>query len=85
MLELASRGSLFDYLQKSAFNDESMIRYMALQIFSGVKHMVEHGFAHRDIKAENICLDKSFNLKLIDWGFAIPYLKGQKYNDAKGS
>ena len=62
-----------------------MIRYMALQIFSGVKHMIDIGFAHRDIKAENVCLDKSFNLKLVDWAFAVPYMAGMKVNDAKGS
>ena len=38
--------------------------------------MKVHGFAHRDIKAENVVLDANFNIKIIDWGFATPYQEG---------
>ena len=35
--------------------------------------MHELGFAHRDIKAENIVFDKDMNAKLIDFGLAKNY------------
>ena len=62
-----------------------MIRYMAIQLFNGVKHMRDHGFAHRDIKPENVCFGEAFNLCLVDWGFATPYRPGLFQNDTKGS
>ena len=43
------------------------------QIFSAIKYMHELGFAHRDIKAENIVFDKDMNAKLIDFGLAKNY------------
>ena len=38
---------------------------------SSVSYMHSNGIAHRDLKLENIMFDKDFNLKLIDFGFAI--------------
>ena len=32
--------------------------------------MHKKGITHRDIKLENFVLDKNFNIKLIDFGFA---------------
>jgi serine/threonine protein kinase len=50
-----------------------MVRYMARQLLAGLKYMKDKGFTHRDLKPENVCLDSSFKLKIIDWGFAAPY------------
>lgn len=51
----------------------------------GIKHMRDHGYTHRDIKLENICLDKEFNPKIIDWGFAKAYQPGDQTNTQLGT
>ena len=39
-------------------------------------HLEGKGFAHRDIKAENITVDENFGVKLIDFGFAYRLSQG---------
>ena len=38
----------------------------------GLEYMHNAGFAHRDLKPDNLLLDKNFNLKIADFGFAGP-------------
>ena len=47
-----------------------MCRHVFKQILEAVRYVHSSGYAHRDLKLENILLDSSFNVKLIDFGFA---------------
>lgn len=53
------------------------------QIFWSYKHLHDLGWAHMDLKPENIMLDEHFNLKIIDLGFATCI--GDKTRDFKGT
>ena len=77
-------GDLFEYVKGAPFDDKE-IRHFARQLFSGVKHMKDHGYSHRDLKPENVCLDDQYNLKIIDWGFATRYEAGNLSKSFRGS
>ena len=42
------------------------------QLITGLNKIHKAGFCHRDLKLENLVLDKDFNLKIIDFGLACP-------------
>lgn len=75
--ELVSGGELFDYVANSGPFKESMVRYYAKQLIQAVHYIHTKGFAHRDMKCENILLDKMYDIKVVDFGFACP-VEGRK-------
>ena len=79
VLEYASLGELFCYISKEKPMSEDLARYVFKQILDGVEHIHKCGIVHRDLKIENILIDKDYNIKLTDFGFAGP-LKGNGRN-----
>ena len=49
---------------------EDVCRTYAKQLIAAIKYLDAQGVTHRDIKPENILFDRSFNLKLTDFGLA---------------
>lgn len=43
---------------------------------SAISYTHDSGFAHRDVKLENILIANDFSLKLSDFGFAAPIFDG---------
>ena len=68
-----SLGEYISYLKENNINmKQELIIKIILQIVSGLRHM--HKSAHvifRDLNPNNIMLDYSFNVKLIDFGLAV--------------
>lgn len=67
----AENGSLLDYVskQKKHLSEKEACMFFQ-QIVSAVTHIHKIGICHRDIKCENILLDKNNVIKLIDFGFS---------------
>eukprot|EP00826_Nyctotherus_ovalis_P035824 TRINITY_DN310_c0_g1_i9.p1 TRINITY_DN310_c0_g1~~TRINITY_DN310_c0_g1_i9.p1 ORF type:complete len:449 (+),score=154.32 TRINITY_DN310_c0_g1_i9:180-1526(+) len=72
ILELVTGGELFDYVAVGGRFHDKMARTYFRQFVEALEFMHAKGFAHRDIKAENILLDSNFKLKLADFGFSTP-------------
>ena len=49
---------------------EDMAKFYAAQLVIAVGHLHERGFMHRDLKLENIMMDESGYIKIIDFGLA---------------
>lgn len=51
---------------------EKQIILWGMQILSAEQHMFDKGFLFRDLKPQNIMIDKNGNVKLFDFGLAMP-------------
>eukprot|EP01103_Thecamoeba_quadrilineata_P018249 TRINITY_DN6866_c0_g1_i1.p1 TRINITY_DN6866_c0_g1~~TRINITY_DN6866_c0_g1_i1.p1 ORF type:complete len:491 (+),score=119.85 TRINITY_DN6866_c0_g1_i1:93-1565(+) len=73
ILEFAEGGDLLEYIKRRHRLSENEGRAMFLEILSGLDFTHNELIVHRDIKAENVFLDKNFRPKIGDWGFAGPW------------
>ncbi|CEP60112.1 uncharacterized protein LALA0_S01e03312g [Lachancea lanzarotensis] len=69
VLEYASGGEFYKYIQKKRRLKESVACRLFAQLISGVCYMHSKGLVHRDLKLENLLLDKQENLLITDFGF----------------
>jgi serine/threonine protein kinase len=80
VMEYASGGELFEYVQKRKRLGEIRAKMLMFQILSAVDYLHLKGIVHRDLKLENVLMDGDGNVKLADFGFAnfgVPFLGTQ--------
>ena len=77
VLEYASGGELFDFILKHKFLKENVAKKLFAQLVSGVDYMHSKGLIHRDLKLENLLLDKHKNIIISDFGFVNLYNKAK--------
>ena len=78
IMEYINGISLREYYNKNIKNQfnltkekEKILKTFFIQIFSAMGYLHRNHMAHRDIKLENILLDKDNEIKIIDFGFGI--------------
>ncbi|KAJ5682722.1 hypothetical protein N7462_005887 [Penicillium macrosclerotiorum] len=70
IMEYASGGELFDYILNNRYLKDNSARRLFAQLISGVGYLHKKGIVHRDLKLENLLLDRNRNIIITDFGFA---------------
>jgi len=63
-------GELYKIFKARKRLDEDTVRFYAAQIIMAVGYLHKKGIMHRDLKLENILVDSTGYLKIIDYGLA---------------
>ncbi|XP_065696456.1 serine/threonine-protein kinase 36 isoform X1 [Patagioenas fasciata] len=65
-----AEGELFQILEDDGSLPEDQVQTIAAQLISALYYLHSHRILHRDMKPQNILLDKDGVVKLCDFGFA---------------
>ncbi|KAJ3374160.1 Serine/threonine-protein kinase par-1 [Allomyces arbusculus] len=85
ILEYVPGGEIFDFLVARGRMKEKDARRYFRQILAAVDYCHALHIIHRDLKAENLLLDASMNIKIADFGFSNQFSPGQRLNTWCGS
>lgn len=70
ILELATKGELFDFFMHTGNFEPELARWFFAQMVAGIEYCHKQNIAHRDLKPENVLLGDGYLVKLVDFGFA---------------
>ncbi|XP_036451530.1 testis-specific serine/threonine-protein kinase 1-like [Colossoma macropomum] len=70
VMELAVQGDLLELIKARGALPEDFCRKLFRQLSLAIQFIHNLDIAHRDLKCENLLLDKDFNLKVSDFGFS---------------
>jgi len=70
VMEAARNGDMLRYIQRKGALPEPEIKHYFNQLIQAVGHCHSKNICHRDLKCENLLLDKDFKLLLTDFGFS---------------
>lgn len=73
VLEYVSGDELYNHLLKVGPMEPAKVQKIFTQLVGAVSYVHQKSCVHRDLKLENILLDKYENVKLVDFGFTREY------------
>uniref|UniRef100_A0A3B4ALR1 non-specific serine/threonine protein kinase n=1 Tax=Periophthalmus magnuspinnatus TaxID=409849 RepID=A0A3B4ALR1_9GOBI len=76
---------LFEFIDRQPRLDEPLASYIFRQLVAAVFYLRTKNILHRDIKDENIIIDKCFHIRLIDFGSAAMMVPGKLFYNFCGT
>ncbi|XP_061654428.1 PAS domain-containing serine/threonine-protein kinase isoform X2 [Phyllopteryx taeniolatus] len=76
---------LFEFIDMQPRLDEPLASYIFRQLVAAVFYLRTKNILHRDIKDENIIIDKCFHIRLIDFGSAAMMVPGKLFYNFCGT
>jgi serine/threonine protein kinase len=77
VMEYAEHGCILDFVNENGPLQEDRARRYFCELVSALDYLHNSQFvAHRDLKAENVLLDRNDNIRLIDFGLSNCFTKG---------
>lgn len=73
LLEYASNGNLFWYIRKQGYLPDQEAARLFKQTAEALAYLHSKSYIHRDMKPENLLLDKDGQIKLCDFGWCAEY------------
>lgn len=78
-MEYVNGGELFFHLRRSRVFGEDRTRFYGAEIISALGYLHSQGIIYRDLKLENLLLDKDGHIKIADFGLCKEDITYGKY------
>ena len=80
VMEYVENGNMLDFVNNGGALSEEQARLYFCQLISVLEYLhTEKHIMHRDLKAENILIDRNNNIRLIDFGLSNTFSKANPY------
>lgn len=85
VFEYVSEGDLVKYFKVNPLLEEDHLKRFFYKILKGVDYLHENQIIHRDLKLDNILIDRNMNPKICDFGISSVYDPNKKIIDTGGT
>ena len=80
VIEYVENGNLLDHINESKGLQEEQAKKIFYQIITAIEYLHEKQHVmHRDLKAENVLLDRCMNIRLADFGLSKAFSKAEPF------